>query len=223
MMHAMRVIFTQECKLLYRQATAWVTPLCFFAIILFLFPLAFPTLSIEAKHGLPGCVWIASVFANSYSLQTLFLSDLENLSIEQWALAPTPFSLLVSAKVAAIGLATQVPLLILTGLLCLIFKLSPELSAVLLISLCLGSPIIILLCSLSLALTLGLKHQGALLGLILIPLMIPLFILGINACELAALDLNAMHAIAAIAGLCLLSVIALPPAIAFALRVGMDH
>lgn len=223
MKQAVRVIFLHECKLLYRHKQSWVAPFCFFALILFLFPLAFPSISSEKNQLFSGSVWIATIFANSYSLQTLFLSDLENQSLAQWALSPTPLSLLILAKLAAIWLATQLPLLILTFILSLFVNLDSHTTAVLIISLCLGSPIVMLLCSLSLALTLGLKQQGALLGLMLIPLIIPVFILGINVSELASLHLEITHQLAAMAGICLLSMITLPAVIAFALRISLDH
>lgn len=223
MMRAMRVVFLQECRLLYRDTQTWVAPFCFFALILFLFPLAFPFMPVETKRLFPGCVWIVSVFANCFSLQTLFLSDLENNSLEQWALSPTPFSLLLTAKLAAYWLATQLPSLALTLLLSLLLNLDNHITFVLMISLLLSSPVIVLLCSLSLALTLGLKQPGAVLGLMLIPLMIPVVMLGCEACELASLGLGITHCLAAIAGLSLLSLIALPPALAYTLRLGMDH
>lgn len=220
MIKAMRVIFINECKLLHRQTQEWATPLTFFALILFLFPLAFPNLRAEA---LPACVWIASLFASCLSLQTLFLSDLEKNSLAQWALAPTPLALLVMAKLAAYWLITQLPLILFTLILSFFLNINENTVFILILSLLLSSPTIILLCSLSLALTVGLKQQGLLLSLIVIPLVLPLLILGMNASLLAEQGASVIHLLAAMAGISLLSVIALPPAIAAALRIALDY
>jgi heme exporter protein B len=219
MMQAMRVIFHHECKLLRRHAHEWAIPLAFFALILFLFPLAF-TISTPM---LPGCVWIAAIFANCLSLQTLFLSDLEKNSLEQWALAPTPFALLLLAKLAAHWVMTQLPFILFTVMLCLLFNINAYSTTVLILSLLLSSPVLILLCSLSLALAAGLKQQGLLLGLIITPLILPLFILGVNASVLAAHGGNVVHPLAAMAGICLLSIVCLPAAISSAWRMAIDH
>lgn len=220
MIKSMQVIFIHECQLLHRETQQWVTPLTFFTLILCLFPLAFPGIRADA---LPACVWIASLFASCLSLQTIFLSDLEKNSLEQWALSPTPLALLMLAKLTAYWLMTQLPLILLTVLLGFFLNIDMNTMMVLILSLLLSSPIIVLLCSLSLALTLGLKQQGLLLGLIVIPLVLPLFILGMNATLLAQQHLGVIHTLAAIAGVCLLSLITLPLAIAASLRIALDH
>lgn len=219
MLNALIITFLNEGKLLFRKKREWLTPLLFFILLFFLFPLAFP---LDAEHFqtyLPGCLWIAALFANYLSLQTLFTSDLETDSLTQWALAPTPLTLLIIAKLAAHWVVTQLPLILLSIALACLLKMNLYSLLILGITLLLGTPVILLLGSLGIALSLGLKQSGLMLGIILFPLIIPLFIFSVHTILLAENGLPILHPLAAILGISILSMIGLPPAISAALRL----
>lgn len=216
----LRTLFKNECALLWREKHEWVTPLLFFAMILFLFPIALSANTI--KNNLPGFYWINLLFCNILTLQNIFKSDLEDEHLTQWIISPMPLSLLILTKLTAIWLFTQLPLFFMIGITGLLFNLNISILLVLITTLALSSPVIILLGTLSLSLSIGLKQQGLMLGLVLLPLLMPLFILSLNIIELATLAQNITHAIAGLASISLISITLLPFCIASVLRLRLD-
>jgi len=129
---------------------------------------------------------------------------------------------LLYAKLAARWLATELPLIILTPLLGLMFHLSIFTISALSISLLLGTPILILLGSLGAALTLGLRQQGVLLGLLILPLALPVLIFGVTITTQAGTGLAIAGPLAFLAGLLILAITLLPWTIAATLRISLD-
>lgn len=214
------IIVKNECLLCYREKHEWLTPLLFFMLILFLFSMILPENIL--KNNLPGFYWISVLFCNMLALQNIFKSDLEDEHLTQCILSPTSLSITLLAKLAAIWLFTQLPLLCMISLTGLFFHLNTSLILGLLTTFLLSTPVIVLLSSLSLALSIGLKQQGLFLGLILLSLLMPLLILSLNILELIKQEQAISHAIAALASISLISITCLPFCIASVLRLRLD-
>jgi heme exporter protein B len=215
-------IFYAELILLWRRSQEWLYPLGFFVIVVSLFPLTFtPDPSFLQKY-IPGCIWIAALFASILSIESVFLSDLEEGYLEQLMLSPVPLTLSLLAKLSAQWLATQLPLILLTPMLAVFFNLSLATTFALCISLLFGTPILTLLGSLGAALTLGLRQQGVLLGLLILPLVTPVLIMGVNITQQAQAALSIAGPLAFLAGLSVLAITFLPWTIAATLRISLD-
>lgn len=220
-------VFTQllrrEARLLCRRSAELLNPLVFFAIVVALFPLAVGPESKLLETLSPGLVWVAALLAVLLSLDGLFRSDFEDGSLEQWVLSPQPLPLLVLAKVLAHWLFSGLALVLLAPLLALMLGLPARCLPVLLISLLLGTPILSLLGAVGAALTVGLKRGGLLLALLILPLYIPVLILGSGALQSALQGLPTAGHLLWLASLTALAVTLTPFAIAAGLKISVGE
>jgi heme exporter protein B len=214
--------FRTELLLHLRQSQAWLYPIAFFVIIVSLFPLAFSPDPTFLQKYMPGCVWIAALLASLLSIETIFVSDLEDGYVEQVVLNRSSLTAVIMAKLAAQWVVSELPLILLTPVLGFMFGLSNWVIVSVCLSLLLGTPILLLVGCLSVALTIGLKQQGALLGVMMLPLVTPVLIFGVNISQQAQAGFSIGGPMAFLAGLCVLAVTLLPWAIGAALRVGLD-
>jgi heme exporter protein B len=222
MMKAIWFIFYTEMVLLLRRSQEWLYPLGFFVIVISLFPLAFTPDPAFLQKYIPGCIWIAALLASLLAIEHVFYRDVEDGNMEQLLLSQTPLTLLVMAKLCAQWIVTALPLILLTPMLSLLFHLPLYTMMTLCLSLLLGTPILTLVGSLGAALTLGLRQQGVLLGLLMLPLVTPVLIFGVNIVQRGQSGFAIAGPLAFLAGLAVLAVTLLPWAIGAALRVGFD-
>jgi heme exporter protein B len=217
------LLLARETRLLFRRPAELANPLVFFAIVIALFPLAVGPETQLLQTISPGLVWVAALLAVLLSLDGLFRSDFEDGSLEQWVVSPHPLALLVLAKVLAHWAFSGLALVLLAPLLGLMLGLPIGTIAVLLISLLLGTPILSLLGAVGAALTVGLKRGGLLLALLILPLYIPVLILGSGALQAALQGLPAVGHLLWLASLTALAVTLTPFAIAAGLKISVGE
>lgn len=222
MLKAAGFIFKTELLLLWRRSQEWLYPLSFFIIVISLFPLAFtPDPAFLQKYA-SGCIWIASLLASLLSVENVFFTDTEDGYIEQMLLSPIPLGVLMLIKLSVQWLVTQLPLILLVPVLGFLFHLPVFTTLALCLSLIVGTPILTLTGSLGVALTLGLRQQGVLLGLLIFPLVTPVLIFGVNISQQAQEGLSIAGPLAFLGGLSVLAITLLPWTIAATVRVGAD-
>jgi heme exporter protein B len=137
-------------------------------------------------------------------------------------LGATPLGMTVAAKVFAHWLISGLPLVLISPVLALQFDLPQELFGVLTLSLALGTPVLSLIGAIGAALTLGLRGGGALLSLLVLPLYVPVLIIGAGAAEAAASGLGGQAQILLLGGLLVFAAAFAPWAAAVALRVSVE-
>lgn len=216
-------LLTTEFKLLFRRSHEWLYPMSFFLIIVCIFPLAFSPDPLFLQRYIPGCVWIAALFSSLLSMESIFYAELEEGNLEQLLLSQAPLSFLLLAKFAAQWIVNELPLILLTPVIGVLFHLPFSAIVPLIAGLLIGTPILILLNSLGIALTLGLRQQGVLLGLLILPLLTPVIIFGVTIVQQSQAGFSIGAALCFFAGIALLAILLLPLAIAQALRISMDH
>lgn len=215
-------VFYFELLLLWRRSQEWLYPIAFFLIVICMLPFAFSPDPAVLRQLIPGGIWLAALFASILSVETVFQADLEEGSLEQWALSPTPLAFLMLGKLTAHWISTALPLIILTPFIGWLFQLPPNAIATLCMSLFFGTPILLLLGSFGVALTLGLRQQGVMMSLLILPLSAPVLIFGVNMVLQAQAGFAVSGPLALLAGLYVIAIIALPVATAAALRVSLD-
>lgn len=174
-------VLRRDLLVAVRRGPEALLPLVFLLVVVSLFPLGVgPGPGLLESIG-AGVIWIAALLATVISLDTLFRSDYEDGSLDQFLLSGIPVSLIALAKVTAHWLVCGLPLVIMSPLLATWMHLPPESWSVLAASLALGTPILSLLGSVAAALTLGLKRGGQLLALLVFPLYVPVLIIGTGA------------------------------------------
>ncbi|MBC6440699.1 MAG: heme exporter protein CcmB [Rhodospirillales bacterium] len=132
-----------------------------------------------------GIVWVTALLAATISLDRLFLSDLEDGSLDLLALSPLPLELIVVAKCLAHWLVTGLPVTLLSPLMAMMLQLDGAAHGPLILSLLIGTPALSLTGAIGATLVLGARRGGALIGLLVLPLFIPVLIFGISGVEAA--------------------------------------
>ncbi len=214
-------VLLRDLRLVWRRRGDALQPALFAVLVASLFPLALGPEPNALALIAPGVIWVALLLASLLSLDTLFRSDLDDGSLEQFMLAPQPLPALVLAKVIVHWLTSSLPLLISAPLLAQLLYLPDALLPVLLASLLLGTPLLSLIGAVIVALTVGMRRSGMLLALLALPLYVPVLILGAGSVMAAAQGLPTAGALLLMAaGLVLLLVLA-PLAAAAALRIAL--
>ena len=217
----LRAVCARELKLAARRPSDAFGGVFFFVLVGSLFPLALGPDAALLRQVAPGIVWVAALLAVLLGQHRLFESDMADGSLEQWLLAPVPLPLLVGLKVGTHWLLGVLPLLLVAPLLGWQYGLNGAVVGVLLASLALGTPSLYLLAALGAALTLGMRGQ-LLLALVVLPLSVPILIFGSHAVAQAQQGLSAAPALNLLGASLCLAVLAVPWAIAGALRLALE-
>jgi heme exporter protein B len=219
---AFLLLLRRDLILAFRRRAELMNPLLFFVLVTALFPLGIGTDPLLLKAVGPGVIWVAALLASLLSLESVFRSDFEDGSLEQFLLSAHPVSILVMAKVLAHWLVTGLPLLIVAPLLGVLLDLPGASIKVVMLTLVLGTPVLSLVGSIGVALTVGLRRGGMILSLLVLPLYVPVLIFAANAVETAAAGLPITAHLSMLSGLLVLALSLSPLATAAALRVSLS-
>lgn len=218
----LRTVIRRDLLLAWRRRADIATVVLFFVIVVSLFPLGVGPEPNLLRTIAPGIIWVAALLACMLSLQHMFASDHSDGALDQMLLAAAPLGLIVTARALAHWLIAGLPLVILSPVLAIQFNLPPELSPVLTLSLLLGTPILTLIGAIGAALTLGLRGGGMLLALLVLPLYVPVLILGAGAVDSASAGLGADAHLLLLAAQLVVTVAFAPWAISAALRIAAE-
>ncbi len=157
--------------------------LVFFVVAVAVFPFGVgPDPDLLARIA-AGIIWVTALLASMTSLERLYRGDLEDGSLEIMALSTQPIEIQVAAKCLAHWLTSGLPVVVLSPLMAMLLNLDVAAWWILVVSLAIGTPILCLVGSIGAALVLGARKSGALIGLIVLPLQVPVMIFGIGAVE----------------------------------------
>jgi heme exporter protein B len=219
---ALRCVISRDLLLATRRSSDVLTVLLFFVIVVSLFPLGIGPDPALLRTIAPGAIWVAALLASMLALQRVFAADHADGTLEQMLLGTAPLGVIVAGKVFAHWLATGLPLVLIAPILALQFDLPQELFGILTLSLALGTPVLGLIGAIGAALTLGLRGGGALLSLLVLPLYIPVLIVGAGATEAAASGLGGHAQLLLLAAFLVIAAAFAPWAAAVALRISME-
>jgi len=222
MKSTLALIIKRELLLAFRNLSELANPLVFFIIVVSLFPLAVGPESDVLRMIAPGVIWVAALLSTLLSLDRLFRSDFDDGSLEQMLLSPRSFSLQVLGKIIAHWLVAGLPLLLVAPLLGVLLFLPNEAQGILVISLLLGTPTLSLIGAIGMGLTVGLNKGGVLLSLLVLPLYIPVLILGTMAVHDAIAGLPVAGYLYILGALFVLSLTLAPFAAAAAVKISVE-
>lgn len=186
-------IVRRDLAIVMRRRADVLTAVIFFAVVVSLFPLATTPDTERLRDIGPGVVWVAALLSSVLTLPRLFSADYTDGTLDQMLLSASPFGAIVSGKIIAHWLTAGLPLVALSPVLALQFGLTPVATLALTCSLFLGTPVLSLIGAIGAALTLGARGAGILVSLLVLPLYVPVLVLGtglVNAAD-AGLDTSA--------------------------------
>ncbi len=215
-------ILRRDLLIALRNRSELANPLLFFVLVITLFPLAVGAEPNLLARIAPGIIWVAALLASMLSLDAMFRSDFEDGTLEQMLLSAHPVPVLVLAKVSAHWLVTGLPLLLVSPLLAMMLGLDEGAYGVLLLTILIGTPILSLIGSIGVALTIGLRKGGIILSLLVLPLYVPVLIFAASAVDMASGGLSASPQISMMLAFLFLSLSLSPWATAAALRMSMS-
>lgn len=173
--------------LTFRQPSDLLNPLFFFVLVLALFPLGVGPSEQMLQLIAPGVIWVAALLATLLSMESLFRGDFDDGSLDQILVSQSSLLVVTAGKIVAHWLSTGLPLVLLSPLLGLMFSVNEAGIEGIVISLLLGTPVLSLLGAVGASLTVGLKKGGVLIALLVMPLYVPVLILGTALVETAQL------------------------------------
>lgn len=222
MLKLFRVMIRRDLLLAYRQKSDVLQTVFFFLVVITLVPLGVGAETELLRSMAPGIVWVAALLAALLSLPRLFAHDFADGTLEQMVLSPDPLPVIVLAKAFAHWLTTGVPITVFASLAAVMFDLKAEVTAVLVFSLLIGTPVLSLLGSVGAALTLGLRSGGVLTSLLVLPLYIPVLIFGAGAAGAVAVAVSPAAYLLITGALSLFALAIAPWASAAALRIALE-
>ena len=212
----------RELRIALRRKGDALNVLVFFVVVASLFPLGVGPEPNQLRAMAAGVAWIAALLAAVLSLPRLFAADYADGTLEQMLVSPQPLVMVVLAKAAAHWLLTGLPLALVAPLIALQYGLPTDALCVLLLSLLIGTPVLSLLGAAGAALTLGVRGGGALLGLLVLPLFVPVLVFGAGAVSATLTGINPSAHLSLLGAFLAVSSFVGPWAACAALRVALD-
>lgn len=219
----LRAVFLRDIRLVWRHRSDIVNPVVFYLIGITMLPLGLDGSRQLLGSIAPGMLWIMAMLATLLSLEALFRSDFEDGSLIQFQLSSQPLYLTVLCKVLAYWLSTGLPLTLMAPVLALMLSLPADGYWALVLTLLPGTAILALVGALGAALTVCLRSGGLVMTLIIMPLYLPVLIIGASAVSNAVAGFGFSRELALLVAGLSLSLLIMPPAIAGALKISSNQ
>lgn len=213
----MTALILRELRLAVTGGNA-LLPLIFFLLVATLFPFAVgPDAPLLARTG-GGALWMAALLAALLPVDRLVEPDRAGGVLDQFAVRGIGEETIAIAKLFGHWLSFGPPLMLAAIPAAALMKLPQDVLVRLELGLLVGTPGLAALTLMVSALTAGLRGTGALAGLLMLPLAVPLLIFGAGMIE-QGLETGAVKLLGAVS---LLLVAAAPFATAAAIRATRD-
>jgi heme exporter protein B len=214
------LMFRREWIFAYRQRAEILNPWIFLFIITTLFPLALSPEPALLQTIAPGIIWVGILLSTFLNLEKLFRREVDDGVIEQWLLTPNSFLHLMTAKLFANWCIHYLPLMFFVPIIAFWLALSMHALHILLICLLLATPTLHFVGAIFSALTVRIRNNGLLLGILVLPFYIPVLIFAASAVANAQLNLPIAGQLAFLGALLVLTVPLAPIAVSAALKIG---
>ncbi|MGY2734002.1 heme exporter protein CcmB [Sphingomonas sp. UYP23] len=160
-----------------------VNALAFFLLVTILFPFAVgPDSALLARIG-GGVIWAAALLAALMPVERLIGPDAESGVLDQLAVRGVSLAAAAAAKIVAHWLGFGPPLMIAAVLAAGLLGLPPQTLGAVELGLLIGTPGLAALAVATSALVTGLRGAGAVAGLVMLPLAVPLLIFGAGSID----------------------------------------
>ena len=212
----------RDLLIAYTRKNDLFNPFMFFVLVATLFPIGISPEPEALGEISAGVLWISALLASLLAMDNLFRADFEDGSLELLMLSPHPLYFLVLAKNIAHWLVSGLPIVLVSPLIAYMLNFPEGAYSTLVLTLLLGTPVLSLLGSIGVALTVGLGSRGLILAVITLPMSVPVLIAGTLTVS-QTLEGASLSGYLAIMGATLVAALTLAPlASAAALRISVN-
>ena len=212
----------RDLLIAYKRRNDLFNPFMFFVLVATLFPIGISPEPEALGEISAGVLWISALLASLLAMDNLFRADFEDGSLELLMLSPHPLYFLVLAKNIAHWLVSGLPIVLVSPLIAYMLNFPEGAYSTLVLTLLLGTPVLSLLGSIGVALTVGLGSRGLILAVITLPMSVPVLIAGTLTVS-QTLEGASLSGYLAIMGAMLVAALTLAPlASAAALRISVN-
>lgn len=223
-MNAFVVAFSRTMRIGWRHPLDSLNPMAFFIIVTSLISLTVEGGSLAPGSGLAIAVlWIVLLLSTMMASGSAYMQDYEDGSLEQMVAQNESLYITVHGSIAARWFLSAVPLVALVPLGAWMLNLDVEVWWLLFLTLIPGSIVFTLFGVLGATLTLGVGRNGVLLALLVLPLYVPVLLLGVGACQRSVNQEPFEFALIGIYAIAVAAITFLPFAIAALLRVSQEY
>jgi len=160
-----------------------IFPIAFFLLVAVLFPFGVgPDRDLLARVG-GGVIWAAALLAALMPVERLVAPDMESGVLDQLSVRGVGLVAVSAAKIAAHWLSFGPPLMLAAVIASGLLGVSGDALVAIEIGLLVGTPGLAALAVATSALVAGLRGGGAVAGLVMLPLAVPLLIFGAGSIE----------------------------------------
>jgi len=217
------LVVGRDLKLALRHWDQAIQPLIFFVVVTTLFPLAISPELAELRRISAGVVWVAAMLASLLALESLFRTDVEDGTMEQWTLAGQPLSLMLLSKTITHWLLAGLPIVLMSPIVGTALGMPQSAWGALAGSLALGTGCLSVLGAIGTALTVAVRRGNVLLALLVLPLEMPVLIFGARAVDLSMHGEPVAGPLNLLAAMLLLFLSLGPFAMASAMRISVEN
>lgn len=219
MKNAFGSMLLREWRIKRQGAVQWLFPLMIFLIIITLFPLAVGSESALLLRLATSAVWIAALLSLVMGVDDLFKADMENGTLAQLVVSGSPLSVWVFARLLVHWLFSAGFVAVLSLLVNPLFNMPFHETLMLMLSIIVGSPLMLMLSAIASSLVLSLKNGAVLVPLIALPMQLPVLIFATGAVDLYATGLNGLPTLALLGAMSIIAVIVTPWVVAQILKM----
>lgn len=173
-------LINRDLKIAFFTSSNFLFTGSFFILVVVLIPFIFGSDSEQLRVIFKGIIWISISLSILLTLERIFYSDYEDGSLDLILQRYEPLEIIICAKFIAHWVTNCLPLIVILPFLSLLFQLTFSDIFPILINLVIGSMGMVFVATFVSALTLGAKRTIFLKGIILIPLLVPFIIFGVD-------------------------------------------
>ena len=173
-------LINRDLKIAFFTSSNFLFTGSFFVLIVVLIPFIFGSDSEQLRVIFKGIIWISISLSILLTLERIFYSDYEDGSLDLILQRYESLEIIICAKFIAHWVINCLPLIVVLPFLSLLFQLTFSDIFPILINLVIGSMGMVFVATFVSALTLGAKRTIFLKGIILIPLLVPFIIFGVD-------------------------------------------
>lgn len=179
-MKTILLLIKRDLFLAFKKGSGTGNIIAFFAISSLLFAFGVGYKPDLLKNIGSGVIWVSALLSSMIAIPQIFDEDFEDGSLALIFLQGHLLESIILAKIISHWIISCLPLIIISPLISAWFDIEDN-SLQIMLSLLVGTPTLCVIATLGAALTLGIKRVGNLIGIIVLPLYIPVLIFGANS------------------------------------------